>query len=513
MDQRTWTVMTAFQEFVDEALDVVRSGKQGSGPKLHEVVAEHLGVDMSTLPVVRLDVPRHDFVNLDVALEALAAEQVGEQSGDHAGGPDGAPRVIGIAGDNRHHQTFSDMLAPQWGPSVGAVDRIRMDTGPESNREAVVCGVHLFRYRGTPVAILQRRGNMRYGNGETGIEVLAAGPVTDDLLADVRRLMLERNVFRGQVIGFQVSESDYGPSEGGVRFLPRPHLEPDQVVLPEGSLGRLERHIAGTARHRDRLLADGQHLKRGLLLFGPPGTGKTHTVRYLVGEASGVTCVLMSGRALGLIDDAVSMARALQPSVVVLEDVDLIAEQRELHLGPQPLLFNLLDAMDGLDGDSDVAFVLTTNRVDLLEEALSQRPGRVDLAVEVPRPDQAGRRKLLQLYAGRLPLSPAALDDAAARSEGVTASFFKELARRVVLLSAENGTPVDDAALAAALAEMLGDAERLTRALLGSDPGPAPDASGEAPGWPDGPPRITFVSGEETSGPNPAQFGPGPTSL
>ena len=56
------------------------------------------------------------------------------------------------------------------------------------------------------------------------------------------------------------------------------------------------------------------------------------------------------------------MARALQPSIVVLEDCDLIAEDRSFGHGPQPLLFEVLDAMDGLDNDADVAFVLTTNR-------------------------------------------------------------------------------------------------------------------------------------------------------
>ena len=60
-----------------------------------------------------------------------------------------------------------------------------------------------------------------------------------------------------------------------------------------------------------------------------------------------------------------------------------------------PLLFQVLNEMDGLADDADVAFLLTTNRADLLEPALSQRPGRVDLAVEIPLPDAAGRRRLI----------------------------------------------------------------------------------------------------------------------
>ena len=107
--------------------------------------------------------------------------------------------------------------------------------------------------------------------------------------------------------------------------------------------------------------------------------------------------------------------------------------------GQQPLLFQLLDAMDGLDGDADVLFLLTTNRADLLERALAQRPGRVDLAVEVPLPNEDARLALYRLYAGGLPVSDEVLAEAAARTDGVTASFAKELLRRAVLIGADAG--------------------------------------------------------------------------
>ncbi len=466
MDERTWSVMSTIQQFMEEALSAVRTDGQNSGPLLADALAEHLGTDPRTLPVVRLDVEPHQFVNLDIALEAVVEEGGGGQ-------------LIGVGGgDQRHHQTLGDLLATRgpWGVPVGAVDRTRVETGPASSREAVTMGVRLFHYQGVPVAALQRRADRQYGN-TGGLELVAAGDVSAPLLADVRRLMVERSVFRGQVLSFGLTDSMYGPSESGIAFLERPALDPNDVILPEGSLARVERHVAGTARHRETLRAAGQHLKRGLLLYGPPGTGKTHTVRYLLGRLPGVTSVVLAGNALGLVAAATDLAHALQPAVVVLEDVDLIAEHREMHMGPQPLLFTLLDAMDGLTAEADVAFILTTNRADLLEAALSQRPGRVDLAVEVPLPDEAARRALIGLYARDLPVTGSALATAAERSGGVTASFFKELTRRTVLIAADSGRAVDDASLDEALTEMLGDSERLTRALLGaggtdvSDPG------------------------------------------
>ncbi len=88
-------------------------------------------------------------------------------------------------------------------------------------------------------------------------------------------------------------------------------------------------------------------------------------------------------------------------------------------------------------------------------------------------------------------MTPAALDDAAGRCGGVTASFLKELARRSVLIAAKADRPVDDAVLADALTEMLSDTEQLTRALLGgtnegkeclSRPIPCTGTCGQAPG-------------------------------
>ena len=86
----------------------------------------------------------------------------------------------------------------------------------------------------------------------------------------------------------------------------------------------------GIARHAETLRQRGQHLKRGVLLYGPPGTGKTHTVRHLIGATPEHTVVLLSGRTLGLIGAATAIARHLQPSIVVLEDCDLVAMDRGL---------------------------------------------------------------------------------------------------------------------------------------------------------------------------------------
>ena len=94
--------------------------------------------------------------------------------------------------------------------------------------------------------------------------------------------------------------------------------------------------------------------------------------------------------------------------------------------------------MDGLGEDADVTFLLTTNRADMLEAALATRPGRVDHAAELPLPDAEARRRLIRLYQGSLVLDLAGPETVISRTEGVTASFLKELLRRAALQAAED---------------------------------------------------------------------------
>ena len=84
-----------------------------------------------------------------------------------------------------------------------------------------------------------------------------------------------------------------------------------------------------------------------------------------------MTAVVISGRALGAITQACGVARSLQPAMVIVEDVDLIAEERTARPGEHPLLFQLLNEMEGLTSASDVIFLLTTNRADLATTRLS----------------------------------------------------------------------------------------------------------------------------------------------
>jgi len=446
----------------------------GDPANRNEVVAlvqDSLGEAGRAHSVVSRPLPVFEHVNLQTALDAWAAQ------------PGRSVAVHGITIPPHHGSvTLQQLVTGEGIPPLrlSAPPLTDLPNGPGSTLACFLLAALLVTdERGSYVVMVvgPSEHDQALAVEIAGLPVDAAQAVHAQLDALRSRL----NVYRGHVL-------DVGISPMGavvLAFGDVPTTTRADVVLPEAVLARVERHALGVSTHREALLAAGQHLKRGLLLYGPPGTGKTHTTRYLVGQMTGYTRLLLTGRALHAIGSAAELARDLQPAVLVLEDVDLVAEDRSFGHGSSPVLFDLLDAMDGAAADADLLFVLTTNRADLLEPALAARPGRVDVAVEIDLPDADARRRLFTLYARDVPvdLSPAQVDAVVERTDGVTASFLKELLRRAVLESLHEHSPlrtVDAIHTTRALADLLDSTQQVTRSLLGvgNDPDQLPPGGG-----------------------------------
>ena len=115
----------------------------------------------------------------------------------------------------------------------------------------------------------------------------------------------------------------------------------------------------------------------------------------------------------------------------MIEDVDLIAEDRRSSTG-NPALIDLLNEMDGIENDTDVLFVLTTNRPEILEPALKSRPGRVDQAIEIPLPDERCRQRLFDLYTKGRPHQIETFQPFVEQTQGASPAFIRELVRRAL---------------------------------------------------------------------------------
>jgi hypothetical protein len=454
-------------------LEWVHSEEAGAWER-NEVVAlvdEFLGEGASEHSVVTRSLAGFEHVNLQTALDAWSQEP----------GRDVAVHGVSIP---PHHGTVNlqQLITGEGMPPIrlSAPALVDLPNGPGSTLACLQLAVLLVTDDAGRYVLMvsgPAEHDQTLGVEIAGLSVEAAQGVH----ARLGELRSRLNVYRGHVLDVSVTPM------GGVAlaFGDIPLTVRDDVVLPEAVLGRVERHALGVAAHRDTLLRAGQHLKRGLLLYWPPGTGKTHTTRYLIGQMTRYTRFMLTGRALHAIGSASELARDLQPAVMVLEDVDLVAEDRSFGPGSSSVLFDLLDAMDGAAADADLLFVLTTNRADLLEPALAARPGRVDVAIEIDLPDAEARRRPVELYGRSVPLrlTEEETREIVERTEGVTASFLKELLRRAMLESLDedaSGSAVTAEHASRALDDLLDSSQQLTRSLLGvgNDPETLPAGGG-----------------------------------
>jgi len=505
---------TAFSSFIE----TMNASALPRPSAIRELVTAHLGVAPDSLPVVAEELAVYEHANLQLALDAWAA---------------GDGRSITATGISVGNSRFL---------SIKLADLVRLTSAPwgsiepgpvELAEHTLPGGRRLLCYESALlsiadggrrlVALVAREQQVSPSPPPLTLQVMAAGDGdAARFLAELRELRAEHNVFRGQVLAVaQGNEHNPFGQDLNLVLVDQLALARADVVLPDGVLERIERHTIGFARHVGPLRESGQSLHRGLLLHGPPGNGKTHVVRYLSAAMAGRTTFIISGASFGVVAPICQLARDLAPSMVVLEDVDLVAMERTMpgH-GHSPLLFTLMNEIEGIGPDADVVFLLTTNRADLLEPALAARPGRVDLAVEIPVPDAACRRRLLTLYGRGLTLEVDDIDAIIARTEGVSAAFIKELLRRAALIAAmamANGDEVvassplriDDSHIDGALTELLDSGGALTRVLLGAQaPAPSRETGFVLPGGAQFvPPGVPTMIAGEPRRPPPASTG------
>ena len=358
---------------------------------------------------------------------------------------------------------------------AGPVSYVAVDTGED---RPVRCVRNALILRRTPmphaIFIFVRTdpgGDERYVDidiavprDHPGSEAFAA-----KCLAPLEEAIQQCRAYRGKVLSLE-NQPHYRGDVGRIQVHRLKPVEGSQVILPAPTRKLLDRCVLDFMQARGSLRALGFQTKRGILLYGPPGTGKTHTIRYLAGNLPGTTTLLVTAEQVGLLPQYMSLARLLQPAMVVIEDVDLIARSRDRMRSAcdETMLNSLLNEMDGLKENSDILFILTTNRPQDLEQALANRPGRIDQAIEVPVPDAPSRDQLVRLYARHLKLADTLVAEAVRRTEGVSAAFIKELMRRTAQGAIARGdAQSNEADLNEALDDMLFSGGKLNVKLLG----------------------------------------------
>ncbi|NDJ54201.1 MAG: ATP-dependent metallopeptidase FtsH/Yme1/Tma family protein [Chloroflexi bacterium] len=215
--------------------------------------------------------------------------------------------------------------------------------------------------------------------------------------------------------GSQDQAMNFGRSRAKMVNIDKPMVTFEDVAGVEESKTELE-EIVEFLKDPEKFIRLGARVPKGVLMIGPPGTGKNLLARAVAGEA-GVPFMNISGSdfvemfvgvGASRVRDLFEKARQVAPCIIFIDEIDAVGRMRGTGLGGghderEQTLNQILVEMDGFDNETNIIVIAATNRSDILDPAL-MRPGRFDRKVYVDRPDVAGREKILEVHTRGKPL-------------------------------------------------------------------------------------------------------------
>lgn len=305
---------------------------------------------------------------------------------------------------------------------IGGATRVRREVAPDKWGEFVDNGYLLYRVPDGGARIVAFDGPFNEGRGDV-YDMTVMSRRTDrrrvDLeLTALHKWLRENHYLKGKAIRPNGS------------LLPRSSVKSwDEMSLPTSVLEAILQNTVVLLGRREIFVRHGVPQKRGVLLHGPPGTGKTMVGKILasLGVATFVYATAADCESLPSMRHLFELGRRLRPTILFLEDLDLFASDRNSQFRPGPL-GELLTQMDGLEENDGLIVVATTNDLEAIEPALKDRPSRFDSVLEIGLPEAAERRRIVELNLPNSELSAATLDRIADATDGFSGAQVRELA-------------------------------------------------------------------------------------
>jgi cell division protease FtsH len=249
------------------------------------------------------------------------------------------------------------------------------------------------------------------------------------------------------VIVLLLYQGNIGKGQSMHKIRQRPSIRFDDVAGVEEAKAEVQ-EVIDFLRDPSKYKKLGGNLPKGILLIGPPGTGKTMLAKAIAGEANASFFSasgsdfneVFVGVGAKRIRELFKQARASKPAIIFIDEIDCLGKNRKYDQNGELQQTNnaLLTCMDGFDSSEGVIVVAATNRPEDLDEALL-RPGRFDRKVHVPLPDTKGRRAILQSHSRRAPIAAPefALEILAQTTAGMSGAELANVINEAAILSAQ----------------------------------------------------------------------------
>ena len=254
-----------------------------------------------------------------------------------------------------------------------------------------------------------------------------------ELAAVTREILKERSIYRGKALHITTDTENRLDLDQPPTFMDVRGVNPAELILNRDVDAQVETNIYAPIKHTAKVRAAGIPLKRGVLLEGRYGVGKTMTTRITAKHCvdNGWTFIVVD-RPQSL-KEALLFAQRYQPAVVFCEDIDRAMSERDEGAN------DLLNTIDGvLSKSAEVMVVLTTNHVELIEPAML-RPGRLDAVITVLPPDGEAVERLIKLYARGLLAEGETLVQVGHELAGNIPASIREVVERSKLAMISNG--------------------------------------------------------------------------
>ena len=290
------------------------------------------------------------------------------------------------------------------------------------------------------------RGIVRSSNG-TVFQVALNQRLTPDVLKPGVRVALNQDT----LAVIEVLHDAWDPMVSGAEMIDRPTVDYDSVAGLEEQKQSVREAIELPLNSPELFKKVGVEPPKGILLVGPPGCGKTLLAKAVANHTD-ATFIRMVGSELAqkyigeggrMVRELFSLAKEKSPSIIFLDEIDAIGAKRldgstSGDREVQRTLMQLLAELDGFDVLEDVKIIAATNRPDILDEALL-RPGRFDRVIEIPIPDDVGRKAIVKLHISKMTTKKLNIKQIVDKTEGFSGAEIKATCVEAGMIAIRDG--------------------------------------------------------------------------